>query len=108
VLGTAQLVNVADTPFVIVDTTGYIEGTGRVLKSYKIEAVRPDLIVAIEKRGELETVLRSHRNYPPWAQPFAPLPYITADSAHSWSMVRRSSIIEDAIVRAPAPLSRNT
>jgi polynucleotide 5'-hydroxyl-kinase GRC3/NOL9 len=63
VIGTAQLVNAADTPFVIVDTTGYIEGTGRVLKSYKIEAVRPDLIVAIEKRGELETVLRSHRTY---------------------------------------------
>jgi polynucleotide 5'-hydroxyl-kinase GRC3/NOL9 len=56
VLGTAQLVIAADAPFVIVDTTGYIEGTGRVLKSYKIEAVRPDLIVAIEKCGELEAI----------------------------------------------------
>jgi polynucleotide 5'-hydroxyl-kinase GRC3/NOL9 len=63
VLGTAQLVIAADAPFVIVDTTGYIEGTGRVLKSYKIEAVRPDLMVAIEKRGELEAILRSHRTY---------------------------------------------
>jgi polynucleotide 5'-hydroxyl-kinase GRC3/NOL9 len=63
VLGTAQLVIAADAPFVIVDTTGYIEGTGRVLKSYKIEAVQPDLIVAIEKRGELEAILRSHRTY---------------------------------------------
>ena len=62
-LGTAQLVIAANAPFVIVDTTGYIEGTGRVLKSYKIEAVRPDLIVAIEKRGELEAILRSHRTY---------------------------------------------
>lgn len=63
VLGTAQLVRAANVPFVVIDTTGYIEGTGRVLKSYKIEAVRPDLIVAIEKRGELESILRSHRIY---------------------------------------------
>jgi len=35
-----------------------------VLKGNKIEAVRPDLIVAIEKRGELEAILRSHRTYP--------------------------------------------
>lgn len=64
VVGTARLVGAADAPFVIVDTTGYIEGTGRVLKSYKIEAVRPDLIVAIEKRGELEAILRGHRTRP--------------------------------------------
>jgi polynucleotide 5'-hydroxyl-kinase GRC3/NOL9 len=64
VVGTARLVGAADAPFVIVDTTGYVEGLGRVLKSYKIEAVRPDLIVAIEKRGELEAILRAHRNWP--------------------------------------------
>jgi polynucleotide 5'-hydroxyl-kinase GRC3/NOL9 len=34
-----------------------------VLKGYKIEALRPDLIVAIERRGELEAILRSHRTY---------------------------------------------
>jgi polynucleotide 5'-hydroxyl-kinase GRC3/NOL9 len=50
VVGTAQLVNAADAAFVIVDTTGYIEASGRVLKGYKIDAVRPDLIVAIQKR----------------------------------------------------------
>jgi polynucleotide 5'-hydroxyl-kinase GRC3/NOL9 len=63
VVGTARLVSTADAPFVLVDTTGYVEGAGRVLKSYKIEAVRPDLIVAIEKRGNLEPILRSHRTY---------------------------------------------
>jgi polynucleotide 5'-hydroxyl-kinase GRC3/NOL9 len=62
VVGTAQLANDADAPFVIVDTTGYVEGIGRVLKGYKIEAVRPDLIVAIERRAELEAILRAHRN----------------------------------------------
>jgi polynucleotide 5'-hydroxyl-kinase GRC3/NOL9 len=64
VVGTAQLVNAADAAFVIVDTTGYIEASGRVLKGYKIDAVRPDLIVAIQKHGELEAVLRSHATYP--------------------------------------------
>lgn len=63
VIGTSRLVGVADAPFVIVDTTGYVEGAGRVLKGYKIEALRPDLIVAIEKAAELESILRSHRVY---------------------------------------------
>jgi polynucleotide 5'-hydroxyl-kinase GRC3/NOL9 len=62
-VGTARLVGIADAPFVLVDTTGYVEGAGRVLKGYKIEAVRPDLIVAIERRSELEAILRAHRTY---------------------------------------------
>jgi polynucleotide 5'-hydroxyl-kinase GRC3/NOL9 len=64
VVGTAQLVNAADAAFVIIDTTGYIEASGRVLKGYKIDAVRPNLIVAIQKHEELEAVLRSHAAYP--------------------------------------------
>jgi polynucleotide 5'-kinase involved in rRNA processing len=35
-----------------------------MLKSYKIWAVRPDVIVAIGKRGELEAIQRPHRNCP--------------------------------------------
>lgn len=64
VVGTARLVQEADTPFVIVDTTGYIEGTGRVLKGYKIDAVRPDLIIGVERRGELDDILNAYRTYP--------------------------------------------
>lgn len=63
VIGAARLVTAADAAFVIVDTSGYIDGTGRVLKSYKIDAVRPDLIVAIEKESELESILRSRATY---------------------------------------------
>jgi polynucleotide 5'-hydroxyl-kinase GRC3/NOL9 len=63
VVGTSRLVRATDAPFVIVDTTGFVEGAGRVLKGYKIEAIRPDLIVAIEKRGELEPILRPHAGY---------------------------------------------
>ena len=64
VVGTARLVGMADASFVIVDTTGYIEGAGRVLKSYKIDAVRPDVIVAIERRKELEAILHPYRARP--------------------------------------------
>jgi polynucleotide 5'-hydroxyl-kinase GRC3/NOL9 len=63
VIGTARLASAADAPFVIVDTTGFVEGAGRVLKSYKIEAVRPDLIVAIERHDALEPILRAHRTF---------------------------------------------
>jgi polynucleotide 5'-hydroxyl-kinase GRC3/NOL9 len=63
VVGAARLAGATDAPFVVVDTTGYVEGAGRVLKAYKIEAVRPDLVVAIEKRGELELILRPYRTY---------------------------------------------
>lgn len=60
IVGTARLVHAAEAPFVIVDTTGYVEGVGRVLKGYKIEAVRPDFIIAIQRRRELEAILRAH------------------------------------------------
>lgn len=64
IIGTARLAQAAETPFVIIDTTGYIEGTGRILKGYKIEAVQPDLIVAVERRRELDDILNAYRTYP--------------------------------------------
>lgn len=60
VVGTAHLARAAAAPFVIVDTTGYIEGGGRILKGYKIEAVQPDLIVGIERKLELEPILKPY------------------------------------------------
>ena len=62
VVGAARLVSAADAPFVIVATTGFIEGAGRVLKAYKIEALRPDMIVAIERRRDLEAILTPYRH----------------------------------------------
>lgn len=64
VVGAQRLVAAADAPFVIIDTTGFIHGTGRVLKGYKIEAVRPDLIVAIARKAELDGILRPYRTFP--------------------------------------------
>jgi len=62
VIGTAQLAREARSAFVIVDTTGLIYESGRVLKNYKIEAVRPDVIVAIERRGELAPIRMANRH----------------------------------------------
>ncbi|MGQ9614952.1 MAG: Clp1/GlmU family protein [Spirochaetota bacterium] len=43
---------------VIIDTTGLIsEPAGRVLKQYKIDLIAPDLVLAIERSGELSQIL---------------------------------------------------
>lgn len=53
-------------PKVIIDTTGLIaEPAGRVLKQYKIDLLSPDVVLAIEKSGELRQILdcfRLHRS----------------------------------------------
>lgn len=42
----------------IVDTTGYIRGPGRELKRLKLEAIEPDVIVALQRGSELEPIVR--------------------------------------------------
>ncbi|MGC8555953.1 MAG: Clp1/GlmU family protein, partial [Conexivisphaera sp.] len=45
---------------VIVNTTGLVEGSvGWALKVHKVEALRPDLLVAIDRGSELDHILRS-------------------------------------------------
>ena len=63
IVGTRKMVEAADAPFVVVDTTGLIEGVGRALKAYQIESIRPDAIVCIEHRGELGPLIRSQRTH---------------------------------------------
>jgi polynucleotide 5'-hydroxyl-kinase GRC3/NOL9 len=63
VLGTQQMVDTARAPRVIVNTTGFVHGSGRILKGYKIEALRPDVIVAITRGHELRGVLKPYRYY---------------------------------------------
>jgi len=56
VVGTKRLVDVAlrEAEAVIVDTTGMVYGgPARALKLYKAEAVRPDVVVLLERQGEL-------------------------------------------------------
>jgi polynucleotide 5'-hydroxyl-kinase GRC3/NOL9 len=63
VVGLRQLVDAAQAAFVLINTTGFIDGVGRVLKSYKIEAIQPDVVVALEHAAELQPLLRAYRHY---------------------------------------------
>lgn len=63
VIGTRQLVDVARAARVMINTTGFVQGLGRVLKTYKIDAVQPDVIVAIARGHELSALLKPHRYY---------------------------------------------
>jgi polynucleotide 5'-hydroxyl-kinase GRC3/NOL9 len=62
VVGTRQLVDAARGVCVIVNTTGFVHGVGRVLKGYKIEALQPDVIVALAQGAELQPLLRAYRH----------------------------------------------
>lgn len=64
VIGTASLASEARAAFVIIDTTGLVHASGRVLKNYKIEAVRPSVIVAVERRRELAPICMANRHVP--------------------------------------------
>ena len=64
VIGTASLAREAHSAFVIIDTTGLVHEFGRILKSYKIEAVWPDVIVAVERRSELAPIRMANRHVP--------------------------------------------
>lgn len=64
VIGTANLAHGAHAAFVVIDTTGLVHGAGRVLKNYKIDAVRPDVIVAVEQRNELGAIRMANRHVP--------------------------------------------
>jgi polynucleotide 5'-hydroxyl-kinase GRC3/NOL9 len=63
VVGAGLMVEAAASSFVIINTTGLIRGPGTVLKSYKIEAVRPDVIIGIGRRRDLSFMMRGCRNY---------------------------------------------
>jgi len=62
-VGSKQLVDAAQSDFVLINTTGFIHGAGRILKSYKIEALQPDIIVALERGTELRPIIKAYGNY---------------------------------------------
>lgn len=63
IVGVRQLLDVARVPYRLVNTTGLVQGVGRALKSYKIEAVQPDAIIAIEQHRELRALLQPYRHF---------------------------------------------
>ena len=62
VVGCRQLVDLARAARVIVNTTGFVYELGRVLKGYKIDAIQPDVIVALARGRELNSLLRPYRH----------------------------------------------
>ena len=63
IVGLRHLVDSARAACIIMNTTGFIHGAGRVLKGYKIESVQPDVIVALEQGRELRALLQAYRHY---------------------------------------------
>ncbi len=53
-----------EADLVIVDTTGTISGViGQTLKYHKVELIRPDLVIALQRGGELEPVIGMLRRF---------------------------------------------
>ncbi len=59
VLGLQTLVKKAhEAELIIIDTCGYVFGTGKRLKTQKLQAVNPDFVVALQRKNELYPILR--------------------------------------------------
>lgn len=69
VMATAKMVDrarEAGCDLIVVDTTGFVAGIyGQTLKFFKIDAVRPDYVVAFERGGELEGLVGMAQRFTP-------------------------------------------
>jgi polynucleotide 5'-kinase involved in rRNA processing len=66
VVATAKLVEMAraEAALVVVDTTGVISGVvGQTLKYHKMELCRPDIVVGLQRGGELEPLVGMLRRF---------------------------------------------
>ncbi|MCK4310236.1 MAG: hypothetical protein KAV80_02155 [Methanomicrobia archaeon] len=63
ITGLLELLSLADSPYMLMDTTGLIFGKGRSLKRAKIMSLKPDLIIAFQRSHELEGILRNFPQY---------------------------------------------
>ena len=66
VVATAKLVDLARTQadLVVIDTTGAISGVvGQTLKYHKMELSRPDVVVGLQRGGELEPLVGMLRRF---------------------------------------------
>lgn len=62
VVGTRRMVDAARGEFVVIDTTGLIQGKGRMLKGFQIDSLRPDVVVCLERGDELAPIRHSVRH----------------------------------------------
>jgi len=60
VLGTASIVQSAGDAFAVINTTGFVQGIGHALKSYKIESLRPDVLLAVDPGDETAAIISSY------------------------------------------------
>lgn len=72
VVGTRYLADLAGENFVVINTSGLVFDVGQVLKTYQIDALRPDWIVALEQDRELAPILAAHRHFPILRLPASP------------------------------------
>ncbi len=61
VLGTQRLVETAQSTRTVINTLGFVRSVGRILQTHLIEAVRPDVIIALAKGRELSALLKPYR-----------------------------------------------
>jgi len=62
VLGTRRMVEAAQGEFVVIDTTGLVQGKGRVLKGFQIASLQPDGLVCLERGEELAPIRHAARH----------------------------------------------
>jgi polynucleotide 5'-hydroxyl-kinase GRC3/NOL9 len=62
VLGTRRMVEAAKGEFVVIDTTGLVQGKGRVLKGFQIESLQPDALICLERGEELAPIRHAARH----------------------------------------------
>lgn len=69
VMGTSKLVDKArdaGCSLIVVDSTGFVAGIyGQTLKFHKMDAVRPDSVIAFERGGELEPLVGMAQRFTP-------------------------------------------
>lgn len=61
VLGTKHLVDTAQGTRTVINTLGFVRGVGRILQTHLIEAIQPDVMIALVKGRELSALLKPYR-----------------------------------------------
>ena len=79
ITGLMELRSRADSPYILIDTTGLIFWEGRRLKRAKITATEPDLILAFQRDRELGGILRDTSGYETITIPVVGIPFTSRE-----------------------------
>ncbi|WP_456475414.1 Clp1/GlmU family protein [Candidatus Pyrohabitans sp.] len=63
-VGTKLLADKARGEMAVINTTGFVKDAGFALKGFKIELLKPELLVALQRSTELEPLLQSYSHVP--------------------------------------------